>query len=240
MLCAWTSWEESMQQTTSRKEFIRIHEIQGRVLAELTDLLQEFETRVPLPRQSLNGNEPGYAYEERSPQQALVLLLARMMSALYAERLLIATGLTEDAGLSAGIVEGALLCISSLAHATNRGDAPVLAEELTAGVWQGNYVTPPPRADAASVMDMYGAPGPRFHITGRVGSRAWTEAHARLQGHIEAAIASVALCGIAFGHPGIKRYADDCRAAYLAELAPPGNLAPSDARTINGGCAETT
>lgn len=216
---------------TERAKLLRIHELQGQVLAELADLLQELETRVPLPHRG-EGSEEIYEYVERSPQQALVLLLARMLSAIHAERLLVATGMIQDAELSASLVEAASTRISHLVKSLDHLEDPSLTEALRADVWRGNWFVLAPRLDAKSIMELYGHAGPRFHVGGSVGSALWETSHARLEKHVFGAIECVAQCGVAFGHPGMWKFADDIRSAYTSELDSLGQTSTVSAEDV--------
>lgn len=259
-----SSIEHVMTAALSHREFHRLHDLQGRVLQELGELLQELETRVPLPHAAPGGER--FEYQERSVQQLIVVLLARLLAALHAQRLLVGAGLVPDATCAARTVQDVAakvafaclpLCRDEPAalhepfHRAFWGETPApphagLAREIRAhlaaalhrvdpgtaelvSIIGEDVVVLPAADDARGIMRCCGTPGPRLHVAGLVGFPDWHAAHATLKQQVRQGICCFALAAIAFGHPGMHRFADDCRIDYQCAARPSSAGLPSAA-----------
>ncbi len=77
-----------------------------RTLAALQDAVERLERAVPKPSKTVTSSgHPAYRYIEKTPEQALVLKLVRLVSALRSLALLIENGLPLDGGAAMRIID---------------------------------------------------------------------------------------------------------------------------------------
>lgn len=200
----------------TRAELRRFLEARSALLGDLGHLVVELETRVPLPR---GGDATGYAYAERSDQQALLLLLVRLLSGVEAHGALLERGLVADVLRNARFLDALLRTIDAWSARLADGDS--VPSEDAAAFWEGR----PALAEAAphgdlspeTLMELYGPPGSRFHVVA-VGFPAWADALRDEQSRLHRVAATFGAVAVAFGHPGMHAFAIASGDAFLRAL----------------------
>jgi hypothetical protein len=80
-------------------------ELYATTLTVVTSAFRALEAKAPKPKSTVYGATPVFRFEEKTPQAALMLKLARIVSGLHAIMPLSSLGLHQDAGAIARVIQ---------------------------------------------------------------------------------------------------------------------------------------
>ena len=192
---------DAMRELT-RGEFNRLDVAQLHLLEELADLLRELESRVVSPV----ATSDGYRFANPSEQQRRVIYLAHLLSSAHAQRTLVHGGHVLDAMASGQVFDGVVKQIAAMRCSDDQAGADREGTDL--------FVCVEVTMDAARLMSHYMSPGPGFQVAGVVASPTWYREYELMLDRLMVLLDTFGDAAVAFGHPGMRRYAQGCASAF--------------------------